>query len=114
VAALTGLRAAELVAPGPTADLIDELAIEATAVARRLGHPIDAAERIERIHTVLGAAGKGIVSMLADVMAHRPTEIDTINGAVARAALTAGQDVPLHRAMIALIRGLETTWARPD
>jgi 2-dehydropantoate 2-reductase len=114
VAALTGLRAAELVAPGPTVELIDELATEATAVARRLGHPIETDERIERIHTVLGAAGKGVVSMLADVMAHRPTEIDTINGAVVRAAASTSQDVPLHRAMIALIRGLESTWTRPD
>lgn len=113
VAALTGLRNAELVAPGPACDVVDALAIEATAVARALGHDIDGAERIERIHTVLGKAGTGIVSMLADVLARRPTEIDTINGAVVRWAEQVGVQVPRHRAMVSLVRGLETSWRGP-
>ena len=84
VAALTDLPNGELVEPGPVRDLMDSLAREATAAARANGHDIDPDERIERIHTVLGRAPAGIVSMLADVRARRPTEIATINGAVVR------------------------------
>ena len=69
VAALTGLRAAELVMAGPACNLVDALTREAVAIARAVGHEITIEERIERIHTVLSAAGNGVPSMLADVIA---------------------------------------------
>jgi 2-dehydropantoate 2-reductase len=112
VSALTGLRTAPLVEPGPVRDLIDDLAREAVAVAVASGHAIDADERIERIHAVLAAAGMGVPSMLADAEAHRQTEIDTINGAVVRAARDVGVSVPLNTAMVALVRGLERSWGQ--
>ena len=49
-------------------------------------------------------------SMLQDVAAHRPTEIATLNGGIVRAADEAGVDVPLHRAIVDLIRGVERSW----
>jgi 2-dehydropantoate 2-reductase len=112
VSALTDLHAAPLVEPGPVRDLIDDLAREAVAVAVASGYAIDEDERIERIHAVLGAAGMGVPSMLADVHARRQTEIDTINGAVARAAGRVGVEVPLNAAMVALIAGLERAWGQ--
>ncbi len=111
VSALTGLRTAELVDPGPVRELVDALAREAVAVARKVGYDIDADERIETIHRVLGAAGLGIPSMLADVRARRATEISTINGAVVRAAHTAGMAAPLNESMFALVSGLERSWS---
>jgi 2-dehydropantoate 2-reductase len=111
-AALTGLRAGELGEPGPLLDLVDALALEAVAVARGQGYAIEAHERIERIHAVLAGAGAGKASMLQDVEARRKTEIEVINGAVLRAAERLGIDVPLNRAMVALIGGLERGWAR--
>jgi 2-dehydropantoate 2-reductase len=41
--------------------------------------------------------------MLADRLAGRPTEHDEITGAVVRAAKRHGLDVPLNRAMLALL-----------
>jgi 2-dehydropantoate 2-reductase len=110
VAALTGLRTSELISVDPARELVDALAREAVAVARAIGHDIDADERIERIHAVLLGAGMGIPSMLADVEARRPTEVDLINGAVVRAADQAGIDAPLNRSMVALVHGLERSW----
>jgi len=49
-------------------------------------------------------------SMLQDVAAHRPTEIATLNGGIVRAAGSAGVPVPLHHAMVDLIRGIERSW----
>jgi 2-dehydropantoate 2-reductase len=111
-AALTRLRAGDLGQPGPMLDLVDALAAEAVQVARAQGYAIDLAERTERIHAVLAGAGAGKASMLQDVEAHRKTEIEVINGAVVRAAEKVGMDVPLNRAMVALIGGLERGWQR--
>jgi 2-dehydropantoate 2-reductase len=111
-AALTRLSAGDLGQPGPMLDLVDALAAEAVQVARAQGYAIDLAERTERIHAVLTGAGAGKASMLQDVEARRKTEIEVINGAVVRAAEKVGMDIPLNRAMVALIGGLERGWQR--
>jgi 2-dehydropantoate 2-reductase len=109
-ASLTRLCAGNLGQPGPLLDLVDAVAAEAVAVARAQGYDIDRRERLDRIHTVLAGAGKGKASMLQDVEACRKTEVEVVNGAVVRAAERAGIDVPLNRAMVALIGGLERGW----
>jgi 2-dehydropantoate 2-reductase len=111
-AALTLLRAGELGQPGPMLDLLDRLASESTHVAQALGYPIEVQERIDRIHTQLAGAGMGKPSMLQDVEARRKTEIEVINGAVVREAQRVGVDVPVNRAMVALVGGLERSWRR--
>jgi 2-dehydropantoate 2-reductase len=50
--------------------------------------------------------------MLQDVAAHRPTEIATLNGGIVRAADAAGVAVPLHRAIVDLIAGVEHGWTQ--
>ncbi|HEV3389467.1 MAG TPA: ketopantoate reductase C-terminal domain-containing protein, partial [Solirubrobacteraceae bacterium] len=49
-------------------------------------------------------------SMLQDVASRRPTEIATLNGGIVSAAKQAGVEVPLHRAIVDLIRGVERSW----
>ena len=49
-------------------------------------------------------------SMLEDVRARRPTEIDFITGALVRAANRVGVEVPLHRALYATVKGIEQSW----
>jgi 2-dehydropantoate 2-reductase len=110
-AALTGLAAGELAAAPAMSDLVDATAQEACAVARGLGLGIDPAERLEAIHRVLAAAGPGKASMLQDAEARRKTEVEVINGAVVREADRLGIDVPVNRALAALISGLERSWS---
>jgi 2-dehydropantoate 2-reductase len=50
-------------------------------------------------------------SMLEDVEARRPTEIDHITGALVREAERVGVPVPLHSAMYRLVKGREASWA---
>ena len=49
-------------------------------------------------------------SMLEDVEAHRPTEIDQITGALVREAERLGVPVPLHAAMYRLVKAREASW----
>jgi 2-dehydropantoate 2-reductase len=49
-------------------------------------------------------------SMLEDVQAGRPTEIDLITGSLVREADRLGVDVPHHRALFALVKGIEESW----
>ena len=111
-AALTTLRAGELGQPGEMLDLVDAVTAEAVTVARALGYKIELEERFERIHAVLAGAGAGKPSMLQDVEGRRKTEIEVVNGAVVKAAQELGVDVPLNRACVALIHGLERSWQR--
>lgn len=111
-AALTLLRAGELGEPGPMLDLVDAVTEEAVRVARAQGYEIEPDERTERIHKTLQNAGMGKPSMLQDVEGLRKTEIEVVNGAVIRAAEKNGVEVPLNRAMVALVGGLERSWRR--
>jgi 2-dehydropantoate 2-reductase len=52
-------------------------------------------------------------SMLEDVQAHRPTEVDQITGALVRQAERLGVDVPLQTAMYRLVKAKEASW-EPD
>jgi 2-dehydropantoate 2-reductase len=49
-------------------------------------------------------------SMLEDVEAHRPTEIDHITGALVREAERLGVAVPLHTALYRLVKAREASW----
>jgi 2-dehydropantoate 2-reductase len=50
-------------------------------------------------------------SMLEDVEARRPTEVDQITGALVREAERLGVDVPLQTAMYRLVKAREASWA---
>jgi 2-dehydropantoate 2-reductase len=53
-------------------------------------------------------------SMLEDVEARRPTEIDLITGSLVREAARLGVAVPLHTAMYRLIKAKEDSWRKPN
>jgi 2-dehydropantoate 2-reductase len=50
-------------------------------------------------------------SMLEDVEAHRPTEVELINGALVREAARCGVDAPLHTALYRLVKAREASYA---
>lgn len=51
-----------------------------------------------------------VFSMLSDVRARQPTEIDWLTGAVARQAEKLGVAAPIHEALFGLVKGLEHGW----
>lgn len=104
--ALTRLTAGR-VGDSDVLEVAHALAREATTVARALGHDIDPDERVSTITSNLRSVGSGKASMLQDVEAGRKTEIGVISGAVVAAAADHGIDVPLTRAILFLVQGLE-------
>jgi 2-dehydropantoate 2-reductase len=113
VAALTGLPhdphfAAEE-SPTDLGYLVHDLIDEGKAVAAAAGIELhDDPWEMNVLATQRGSAH--YPSMLEDVEAHRPTEIDLITGALVREAARHGVDVPLHTALYRLLKAKEESW----
>jgi len=109
--ALTGLTHGELCDLPATRRLVGALITEGRAVADALGVALDSdpgalvdeAARTNHQHKP---------SMLQDALAHRPTEVATLNGGIVAAAAGPGVPTPLHAAVADLIAGLEHGWRR--
>jgi 2-dehydropantoate 2-reductase len=80
---------------------------EAVAAARAEGADLTAEDVQRTIGELSGYSKAGGSSMLYDRLAGRPLEHEFITGAVVRAADRHGIDVPLNRAILALLRALD-------
>jgi 2-dehydropantoate 2-reductase len=95
-----------------TGSLYEALLREGESVAEVLGVPLYGDTR-QMIAEGARATEKRNVSMLLDVLAKRPTEIDFLNGAIADWGEKLGIPVPLNRAVWQLVKGLEHSWTDP-
>jgi 2-dehydropantoate 2-reductase len=113
VAALTGLRHdwhfAALDKPDDLGHLVKALMDEGKAVAGAAGVTLgEDPWEMNVLATQRGSAH--YPSMLEDVDARRPTEIDMITGSLVREARRVGVPVPLHETMERLIKAKEESW----
>jgi 2-dehydropantoate 2-reductase len=109
VAALTGLPHDPHFAEPPLGDLVHALVDEGKATASAAGvELLDDPWEMNVLATRRGHAHRP--SMLEDVAAHRPTEIDLITGSLVREAARLGVPVPLHTALYALVKGKEASY----
>lgn len=76
---------------------------EATAVARGQGVALDAEALLARVRGVARATAGNRSSMLQDLENGRRTEIDAINGAIARMGAEQGIDCPTNRLLALLV-----------
>jgi 2-dehydropantoate 2-reductase len=114
VAALTGLphdpHFAERDRPEQLGHLVHDLMDEGKRVAAAAG--IELHEDPWQMNVLATQRGsRHYPSMLEDVQAHRPTEVDLITGALVREAERLGVDVPLQTAMYRLVKAREASWA---
>ncbi|HET7856890.1 MAG TPA: ketopantoate reductase family protein [Gaiellaceae bacterium] len=111
VAALTGLpHDAHFADREGLGALVYELVAEGKRVAAARGVELhDDPWEMNVLATQRGSAH--YPSMLEDVEAHRPTEVELINGALVREAEAAEVDVPLQSALYALVRGREASYS---
>ncbi len=111
LAALTGLTHGELCDVPALRATVTALVDEGRAVADALGITLDS-DPDALISRAAIENHDHKPSMLQDVLAHRPTEIDVLNGGIVREGERAGMPTPLHAAVGALIAGLEAGWDR--
>jgi 2-dehydropantoate 2-reductase len=109
VGALTGLAHGEICDFAPTRRLISGLADECKAVAAAQGIELDH-DPEDMVDHAARVAHDHKASMTQDVLAHRRTEIDFLNGAIVERGEEAGVPVPLNRAIWALVKALEDSW----
>jgi len=96
-----------------TAQLFNDLIAEGEAVAKALGIELHGDPRA-LVQKGASAPGKHRASMLQDVLAKRQTEVDFMNGAIAKWGEKTGVTTPLNKAVCELIKGLEHAWSDPD
>jgi 2-dehydropantoate 2-reductase len=111
VAALTGLpHDFHFAEPEHMGDLVQELMAEGKRVAAAAGIELhDDPWEMNVLATQRGSAH--FPSMLEDVEAHRPTEVELINGSLVREAERAGVEAPLQTALYALVKGREAAYS---
>jgi 2-dehydropantoate 2-reductase len=114
VAALTGLRHdAHFAAENEPSDLgylVHDLVDEGKRVAAAAGVELyDDPWEMNVLATRRGSAHSP--SMLEDVDAHRPTEVELINGALVREARRVGVAAPLHTAVYRLVKAKEDSYS---
>jgi 2-dehydropantoate 2-reductase len=113
VAALTGLRHdphfAQLDEEWALGRLVRDLMDEGKAVAAAAG--VALGEDPWDMNVLATQRGhRHYPSMLEDVDARRPTEVDMITGSLVREAHRLGVPVPLHEAMYRLVKAKEASW----
>jgi len=132
LAGLSGLGSAEIrLEPGPRRVAI-QLGAEAVRVGRALGHEIEPLIGIDAQRVVDAAEGRGLAaveadlaaeakrrtggrpSLLQDVMKHRRTEIDYLNGYVAVQGRTVGVPTPFNDAIVAAVHAHGVGRLTPD
>ena len=113
VAALTGLphdwHFAAREHPGDLGHLVFALVEEGKAVAAAAGIELLEDPWEMNVHAT-ERGSRHYPSMLEDVEARRPTEIEHITGALVREAERLGVPVPLHLALYRLVRAREASW----
>ncbi len=114
VAALTGLphdfHFAQTAGLSDLGHLVRDLVDEGRAVAAAAGVELhDDPWEMNVLATERG--DRHFPSMLEDVEARRPTELESINGALVRAARRHGVAVPLHDALYRLVKAREASYS---
>jgi 2-dehydropantoate 2-reductase len=111
IGALTGLTHGRVCEDPALRALVSSLVDEGKAVASAQGIELDADPEELIDHAARpDVAYDHKASMLQDVEARRPTEIDHLNGGIVRFGEEHGVPTPQNRAIWALVRGLERSW----
>ena len=109
--ALTGLTHGRLCERPDLRAVVSGLVDEGKAVAAAQGIELDADPEALIDHAARPDVAYGHkASMLQDVEARRATEVDYLNGGIARFGRELGVPTPTHDTITALIKGVEASW----
>jgi 2-dehydropantoate 2-reductase len=105
--AILGITNGELLTQPDTRELLSEVATEAEFIAYHNGVRLPYLDPIEAVEQVARNTAANHSSMLQDLLNERPTEIDSINGAIVHEAEKVGIPTPVNRVLWHLVKGLE-------
>ena len=105
--AITKLKNGALLEYNEVRKLLGMTAEEAArvALARQISLPYDSAT--SAVEAVCKATSANVSSMLQDVLRHKRTEIDAINGAIVNEARKARIEAPINETLTYLVKGIE-------
>jgi 2-dehydropantoate 2-reductase len=83
---------------------------EVVTLSHRTGAGLDTGDLDQWIQTLDGLDPTGKTSMLQDVEAHRPTEVELFSGTVMRLAAEHAITVPVNQTLYRTIRAMEASW----
>ncbi|MDR1656336.1 MAG: 2-dehydropantoate 2-reductase [Deltaproteobacteria bacterium] len=86
-----------------TAAIMEEAVREVVAVGFKAGVNLENDDVLESVAEVCRNTSQNICSTLQDILRGRPTEIDTINGAVVKLGLELGVPTPVNRLLARLV-----------
>jgi 2-dehydropantoate 2-reductase len=109
IAALTGLTVGQVCTHPELRIEVDRLITEALEVCDAAGIVLLHDPR-DSVREAIDEAFWHKPSMLQDVAARRPTEVDVLNGGIAAEGRRVAVATPGHDAMVALVHGLESSW----
>jgi 2-dehydropantoate 2-reductase len=110
LAALTGLTVGQVCTHEGLRAEVDRLILEALAVCAASGIQL-MRDPAEAVREAVAEAFWHRPSMLQDVQARRPTEVDVLNGGISAEGRRMGVPTPGHDSMVALVHGLESSWS---
>jgi 2-dehydropantoate 2-reductase len=112
--ALSRLQYGAMVASAWARELMGQVIDEAVAVARADGVQLDTDGLVERVMKVGEAMPTQISSTAQDIGLGKATEIDALNGHVARRGAALGVPTPVNRTLHALVKLLELATVKRD
>ena len=111
-ATLLGVRNGDLPVTAAGKELIHDIVQECLTIVQAKGISLILDDPEARVIAVCEGTAPNINSMFQDIRAGRHTEIDFINGALAREAKEMGISAPVNRALALLIKALEGSTSR--
>ena len=105
--AITHLRNGELLSNQWLRDLMRSAISEGIAVAEKVGIDLKDENIVERTFKIAEATAMNKNSMLQDIEKGKRTEIDFINGAIARIGKGIGISTPINDTLTALVKSME-------
>ncbi len=109
--AILGVKNGQLLERAASQELMAAAVEEAVAVGAALGIRFLHDDMLERVGQVAQGTAGNVSSMLQDVRAKRRTEVDYINGYVARQAQGLGLATPVNLTLTRLVRAMEQGYA---
>jgi 2-dehydropantoate 2-reductase len=104
ISALTGERYGAIVADATARRVIEDIIRESVAVGAASGVRLDAADMIEAVWRLVQTMPETLSSTAQDLQRGKPTEIEALNGYIARVGAEHGIETPVNRTLHALVK----------